>query len=160
MRALDPHTLQTRLEFQITPKKHASNGTYLHYSTQSVHSNAANTVVSSVTRFKVLVMYFAEILNTEGRTVSRRAFVTATLDEGNGLASRSGRRYPMDRWLCGLRRDSTEWRTEHISPLEHRAGFVQSLLHDRQAQGKIPDRRSYRMAVRKGKCLHTSTCLA
>lgn len=106
MRALDPrHTSnatgildyakETHLEWHIPALQHAvsSQQCCQHY----------NTVVSSLTQFKVLVMYFAEILNTEGRMVSRHAFVTATLDEGNGLASRSGRRYPMDRRLCGLR---------------------------------------------------------
>jgi hypothetical protein len=106
MRALDPrHTSnangisdyakETHLEWHIPALQHAvgSQQRCQHY----------DTVVSSVTRFKVLVMYFAEILSTEGRTVSRRAFVNAPLDEDNGLASWSGRRYQMDRWLCGLR---------------------------------------------------------
>jgi hypothetical protein len=106
MRALDPrhnpnatrisdYAKDTHLEWHIPALQHAvgSQQCCQHY----------NTVVSSVSRFKVLVIYFAEILSTEGRTVSRRAFVTTTLDEGNGLASWSGRRYPMDRWLCGLR---------------------------------------------------------
>ena len=48
-----------------------------------------DTLVRSVTRFKVLVMNFSEVLSTKDKVASHRAFVTATLDEGSGLSAPS-----------------------------------------------------------------------
>jgi hypothetical protein len=111
----------------------------------------------------LITLYFVEILSKEGQMMMLCAFVTATLDEGNGLASRYGRLYPCRHRtsLCrvangthkpGRPPSSVRYSDRYRQHLSNRfIGLAQLLLPDRQATrfrapGENLQTRSYRMA--------------